>query len=83
VLVALQHRGLVLELDVERVDQHDGGFLAGVVAALVDGEAEQVGGGDAQARNDGGRQFVFRVVQRKLEFVQSQHGGFPAGDRAP
>jgi hypothetical protein len=50
---ARQHGGFVAHLDVERVDQHDGAALARVVAALEDGEVDQVGGADAQAREDG------------------------------
>ncbi len=40
---------LVADLDVDGVDEADRGPAAGVVAAAGDGQAKEVGGGDAEA----------------------------------
>jgi hypothetical protein len=50
--------------------------FAGIVAAFVDREAEQVFCRNAQTLEDGRRQFRFGVIQRQFEFVYAQHGGF-------
>ena len=69
-----QHGLVVGNGRVDRVDQDDGGFLARVVAALVDGKVEQLGVSDAKAGQDGVAQGGIGVVQGEFEFVNTQHG---------
>lgn len=67
-----QHLGLVAHLGVDGVDEAEfGRLLARIVAALEQGEVEQVIAGDAQALRDGRPQVFFRMVDRQLEFSDS------------
>ena len=79
-LEARQHRSFAAHFGVDRIDQHDGGLLARIVAALVDGEVDQVGVLDAEAGQDGLAQGRFGVVQGEFEFVNTQHERVVAGE---
>ena len=70
---ARQHRRLVAERDVQRVDQQDCVFLPRIIAAAEDMEVEQLGLGNAKTVENGLPQSLRRMVQRQLQFVQSQH----------
>jgi hypothetical protein len=58
-----QHRFLVLQFEVERVGEDDGGGFARIVAAAEDRVAGEVPGGDAEPLDDGAAQFGFAVVE--------------------
>ena len=75
-----QHRRFAPHLGVDRIDQHDRGLLARVVAALVDAEVEQVGIRNPKASQDGFAQGRFGMVQGEFEFVNTQHGRVVAGE---
>ena len=67
-----QHLGLVAHFEVDGVDEAQfGGLFARVVAALEQGEIEQVIAGDAQALHDGRAQVFFGMVDWQLEFSDS------------
>ncbi len=67
-----QQGGFTLYVQVDGVDEAQlRGFLAGVVAALEQGEIEQVITGDAQALHNGGPQVFFGMVDGQLEFGDS------------
>ena len=64
--------GFVAGFQVDGVDEAQfGGFFARIVAALEQGEIEQVIAGDAQALQDGRAQVFFGMVDRQLEFGDS------------
>ena len=73
-LQARQDVGFARGVHVNRIDQGDRPALARVIAALGDGEAGQLIGGDAQPRHDGRRQRGFVMVQGKFEVGKSEHG---------
>jgi hypothetical protein len=64
---ARQHRGLVGQLDIDRVDQLDGVASPRVVAAAIDAVALQLRGGDAETLCDGLGHRLGRVVERQIE----------------
>lgn len=71
-----QQRGLLAgvgERDIDDVDLQQLG-LAGIKAAFVDVESLDAGAGNAQGVGYQRRQGGFRVVQRKFEFSQANHG---------
>ncbi|MNF61914.1 hypothetical protein D3C84_435800 [compost metagenome] len=68
----VQHRRLIANVEVDGVDEAQfGGLFARIVAALEQGEIEQVITGDAQALHDGRAQVFFGMVDRQLEFGDS------------
>ena len=68
----LQQGRLVAHVEVDGVDEQQfRGLLARVVAALEQGEVEQVVAGDPQALHDGGAQVFIGMVERQLEFGDS------------
>ena len=69
-----EHRRLVGDLAVDRVDEDDRRLLARVVAAPEDREAAQRVGVDAEPRDDGRAQRGSRVLERQAEFGQAEHG---------
>ena len=69
-----EERGFVADLDVDGVNEADRGAAAGVVAAAGDGEGEQIGRGNLQAREDGVAQGVGGVVEGEFQFGQAEHG---------
>jgi len=74
-LEAGEHGGLVDgEFAVDGVDQHDGRALAGVVAALEDGERRQVRVTHAQPRHDRRTQGVVGMIEWQAQFGDSKHG---------
>jgi hypothetical protein len=67
-----QHTGFIAHRQVDGVDEAQfGGFFSRVVAALEQGEIEQVIAGDAQALQDGRAQVFFGMVDWQLEFGDS------------
>ena len=74
-LQALQHRGLVGQRAVQRVDQLDVALAAGVVAAAEDVKAQQGRVGNAQSGGNGRAQRVLGVVQRQAQFGNADHVG--------
>ena len=79
VVLQAQAEGLfVTHAEIDLVNQHDGRFLARIVAALGDAEVQQLLGGDAQTGAQGRTQGVIGVVQRQFQFGQAEHlGHFP------
>src|SRR5574343_214757 len=73
-----EQRGLVGHREVQGIDQHDRRLLARVVAALENREIEQFAVGDAQAPADRRAQRIGGVVERQLQFSQSQHAALSA-----
>ena len=69
-----QQRGFVAHAAVDGVDELQlAGFLAGVVAALEQAEVEQIVRADPQALDYGRAQGFFGVIERQLEFGDTQH----------
>ncbi|MNV38859.1 hypothetical protein D3C71_1304220 [compost metagenome] len=68
-----KQRRFIFDVDIQRVGQQDIVLFARVVAAQKDGEAMQVASRNAQFLKNRGGQFFGRVVQRQLDFGQSQH----------
>jgi hypothetical protein len=67
-----QHAGFIGDQQVDGVDELQFGvFLARIVAALEQGEIQQLVVGDAQPLHDGRAQVFFGVVQGQLEFSDS------------
>ncbi len=73
-LVAPQHIRLIPDRDIGGVDQTDGGPAASVMAAAGDGQADQVGGRNAQPIQHRIAQRIRRMIERQLQFGQAQHG---------
>jgi len=69
-----QQRGLVGDLGIDRINISDGRAVARVVTALEDMKALQRRGIDLQPPDDGGPQRLGRVVERKFDIGQAQHG---------
>jgi hypothetical protein len=68
----LQQLGFVAGFEVDGVDEQQlAVLLARIVAALEQGEAEQLLVADAQALDDGGAQGFVGMVQGQLEFGDS------------
>ena len=68
----LEHARFVAQLQVDGVDELQlAVLLARIVAALEQGEVQQVGIGDAQALHDGRPQSVVGMIQGQLEFGDS------------
>ncbi|MCY1463821.1 hypothetical protein D9M71_817710 [compost metagenome] len=68
----VQHRRLVANFKVDGVDEAQlGGLFTRIVAALEQGEIEQVIAGDPQALHDGRAQVFIGMVDRQLEFGDS------------
>ena len=67
-----QQRRFITHRQVDGVDKAQfGRFFTRIVAALEQGEVEQVSIGDAQALHDGRAQVFFGMVDRQLEFGNS------------
>ena len=67
-----QQRGFTLHVQVDGVDEAQlRGLFTRIVAALEQGEIEQVITGDAQALHDGSAQVFFGMVDGQLEFGDS------------
>ena len=69
-----QHGRFVAQCHIQAVDQHDVTAFAGIVAALVDAVADQLGRAHAETQQDGRTQGVVTVLQWQLEVGQSQRG---------
>ncbi|MNI32593.1 hypothetical protein D3C73_865120 [compost metagenome] len=68
----VQHRRLIANFEVDGVDETQfGGLFTRIVAALEQGEIEQIIAGDAQTLHDGRAQVFFGMVDRQLEFGDS------------
>ncbi|MCY1173122.1 hypothetical protein D9M73_132750 [compost metagenome] len=68
----VQYRRLIANFKVDGVDEAQfGGLFARIVAALEQGEIEQVIAGDPQALHDGRAQVFIGMVDRQLEFGDS------------
>ncbi|MNM56911.1 hypothetical protein D3C81_680930 [compost metagenome] len=68
----VQQLGFVADVQVDGVDeQHFAVLLAGIIAALEQGEVQQLLVADAQALHDGLAQGFIRMIQRQLQFGDS------------
>ena len=75
---ARQNRRLIAYFQIDDVDEQDHAvLLARIVAALEDGEVQQVCIGNTQALDDGLAQLIGGVIERQRQFVDANHGGNP------
>ncbi|MFN9966096.1 MAG: hypothetical protein ACK52N_04470 [Lysobacteraceae bacterium] len=76
---ALQHRRLIGDVDIHRVDQLDLAALAGVVAALGHGQRTQRAGLQLQTRQHRVVDRGVGVVERQRDVGESKHGARSGG----
>jgi hypothetical protein len=72
-LMARQHSRLIWHREVDGVNQLHRRLLARVVAALEDGERQQVGIGHPQACDNRLAKGFLGMIQGQTEFSDSQH----------
>ena len=74
VLHALQHRCLIGDFDVNGVYEYDRGAPARIDAAAENGVIHQFVRGDAKASDDALTERILGVLERQLNFGESEHG---------
>ena len=69
-----QHRlGGCGQRHIDGIDQCNRATFAGIVAALVNADGDEFRIHDAKSRQDRSAQVSVRVVERQLDFGESQH----------
>ena len=71
--MAGEHRGFVVDLAVDGVDEDDRRSLARVVAALEDGQGAQRRIGDAEPGEDRGTQRRLGMLERQADLGEANH----------
>src|SRR5215471_7699886 len=67
---------LIPDLDVDRIDELDCGALARVIAAPLDGPAQDVGLGNGEDAAQRRHKVSFVVIERQPQLRNSEHNGF-------